>query len=394
MTGKRKDKSRWVSIGKYPAWSIRQARKAYETLYEKVHEYGIDPVQEERDQIARDKTRQSVREFTDKYLELGRLREKKSVYEEQKYFERDIFPVIGEKMLDDVSMDDIEDIERRIIRRARSRDRATRNGRVAARHAIACTRRLFSLAVKKNKCAQNPVIGIESLGETGSRDRVLSFKEIWLFWNKLEVCGVPPVTASAVKFSLVTMQRSTEIRHMRYSAIKTDEGVWHMERHETKNQTMHRVPLNRHALELIEQARAYTGSSEYVFGATRAQKPPRKRNPDLKPFGKSAFPQAIRRSRETLGIDNFCPHDLRRTGATWITAAGLPKLYARLMLNHSDGDRDVTGEVYVQYSYDFEKQRAAQVWEFVLDQIVSAPTIEDVPTLEDLRQRVVQARLL
>jgi len=78
----------------------------------------------------------------------------------------------------------------------------------------------------------------------------------------------------------------------------------------------------------------------------------------------------------------------------WITAAGLPKLYARLMLNHSDGDRDVTGEVYVQYSYDFEKQRAAQVWEFVLDQIVSAPTIEDVPTLEDLRQRVVQARLL
>jgi len=33
------------------------------------------------------------------------------------------------------------------------------------------------------------------------------------------------------------------------------------------------------------------------------------------------------------------------------------------MLNHNDGDRDVTGEVYVQYSYDFEKRRAAQVWE-------------------------------
>lgn len=41
------------------------------------------------------------------------------------------------------------------------------------------------------------------------------------------------------------------------------------------------------------------------------------------------------------------------------------------MLNHSDGERDLTGEVYVQYSYDFEKRRAVQVWAFVLDQIVT-----------------------
>ncbi|MGE0582486.1 MAG: hypothetical protein AB7P31_10225, partial [Steroidobacteraceae bacterium] len=85
---------------------------------------------------------------------------------------------------------------------------------------------------------------------------------------------------------------------------------------------------------------------------------------------------------------------VRRTGATWITAVGLPKLYARLMLNHSDGERDVTGEVYVQYSYDFEKKRAAQVWAFVLDQIVNAPTVEDVPTLDVLRERVKAAELL
>ncbi len=64
------------------------------------------------------------------------------------------------------------------------------------------------------------------------------------------------------------------------------------------------------------------------------------------------------------------------------------------MLNHSDGERDVTGEVYVQYSYDFEKQRAAQVWEFVLDQIVSCPSPNDIPTLEELRERVKQSSLL
>jgi hypothetical protein len=61
------------------------------------------------------------------------------------------------------------------------------------------------------------------------------------------------------------------------------------------------------------------------------------------------------------------------------------------MLNHSDGERDVTGEVYVQYSYDFEKQRAAKVWEFILDQIVNCSSPEEIPTLEVLRQRFSQA---
>ena len=129
---------------------------------------------------------------------------------------------------------------------------------------------------------------------------------------------------------------------MRYSSYKPDENVWQMEVHETKNRTLHRVPMNRHALEIMAQVKPYTGACPYVFGATRAFSPPNPPNPDLIPPGRSAFSQAIRRSREAIGVEDFCPHDLRRTGATWITASGLPKLYARLMLNHSDGERDVS----------------------------------------------------
>ena len=206
--------------------------------------------------------------------------------------------------------------------------------------------------------------------------------------------GIPPVTAKALKFSLVTMQRSIEVRNMRYGALKAEENVWQMEMHETKSRTMHRVPLNRYARLLIEEVEPFTSASDFVFGATRAMTPPRTPKPDLVPMGKSALPQAICRSREALKIDDFRPHDLRRTGATWITAAGLPKLYARLMLNHSDGERDVTGEVYVQYSYDFEKQRAAQVWEFILDQIVTCESLEEIPSLEEVRHRVKSADLL
>ncbi len=386
--------SRWLTIGKYPEWTIRKARAQYDRYYDQVHEYGRDPVQEIKKEIERKKNRNTVSEFIEIYLDYARIKGKVSIDVEERVFNRDIKPVIGSKPIDEVRPGDIEAIQRRIIKRAKSKSNATRSGRVAVKNTLAYTRQLFNLAKKKRLIETNPVTEIESLGASGSRDRVLSFKEIWLFWNRIENIGIPPVTARALKFVLVTMQRSVEVRNIRYNSYKPDENVWQMEVHETKNRTMHRVPMNRYALDIIEQVRPFTGACPYIFGATRASLIPEDPNPDLITLGETALPQAIYRSRKALDIDDFCPHDLRRTGATWITAVGLPKLYARLMLNHSDGDRDVTGEVYVQYSYDFEKRRAVEVWEFVLDQIVSCKTVKDIPTLDVLRERVKAAGLV
>ncbi|MCU7847421.1 MAG: hypothetical protein KZQ89_05350 [Candidatus Thiodiazotropha sp. (ex Lucinoma kastoroae)] len=64
------------------------------------------------------------------------------------------------------------------------------------------------------------------------------------------------------------------------------------------------------------------------------------------------------------------------------------------MLNHKETKSNSTGHVYVQYSYDFEKCRAAQVREFILDQRVRCESIDDVPTLDVLRERVKQAGLI
>ena len=249
------------------------------------------------------------------------------------------------------------------------------------------------MAKKRRLIENNPVMEVESLGISGSRSRILSFEEIWKFWNGLENLSITPVTANALKFALVTMQRSVEVRNMRQEAYKPDENIWQMEVYETKK-TMHRVPLNRYALEIIEEVALYTKASPYVFGATRAMSPPKTPSSELIPLGITAMPQAVRKNRTALDIKNFCPHDLRRTGATWITAVGLPKLYARLMLNHSDGERDVTSEVYIQYSYDFEKKKAAQVWEFILDNIVSSPSPKDIPTLEEMRALVAKSGIL
>ncbi len=383
--------SRFKTIGQYPKYSIRQARAEYNTLYEQVNDYGKDPIAEEKTRKERERP---VEALVDEYIAIGKLKGRKYVVEEERYFRTDILPVIGHKQLHEVTPSDIDQIQKNIIKRSHKRSNATRNGKVTARNVMGCARRLFNLAYTKDLITQNPVHKIEMLGVKGRRDRVLNFKEIWLLWNKIEENGVPPVTASAIKFMLVSMQRGIEVRNMRYSAIKSGEGVWQMETGETKNGKMHRVPLNKHALSLIEDVAPYTKASQYVFGATRATKPSKMPNMHLVPSTPSAYQQAIRRIRKKLSIEDIRPHDLRRTGATWITAVGLPKLYARLLLNHSDGDRDVTGEVYIQYSYDFEKQKAADIWAFILDQIIYCSDIEQVPNLTEMRKAVQNSGLL
>ena len=386
--------SRWITIGKYPKWSIRKARSEYDRLYEQVHEYGRDPVAEMKSERKNKHETYTVSALIDLYLDNAKLKGKASIREEERVFNLDVIPTIGEKILSDVNADDIDKIQSRILKRAKKTATASRGGKVAVKNSLAYTRQLFNFAKKKRLIDNNPVTEVDSLGIAGSRSRILSFEEIWLFWNRIELLGIPPVTAKSLKFALATMQRSTEVRNMRYAAFKPDEAIWQMETHETKNRTMHRVPLNQYALDIIESVKPFTSASPFVFGATRTITPPTNPSADLIPLGNTAMPQAVRKNRDTLGILDFCPHDLRRTGATWITAVGLPKLYARLMLNHSDGDRDVTGEVYVQYSYDFEKQRAAKVWEFILDQIVTCASPDDIPTLDELRERVRNSGLL
>lgn len=43
------------------------------------------------------------------------------------------------------------------------------------------SRQLFNLAKKRRLVSSNPVTEIESVGEAGSRSRILSFEEIWIF---------------------------------------------------------------------------------------------------------------------------------------------------------------------------------------------------------------------
>ena len=127
--------------------------------------------------------------------------------DEIRVFNKFLIPLIGDKIVEDVNTDDIDAMQKQIIQNSASRKNSSTCDKVPVKNYLAFTRQVFNLAQKKKLIQSNPVTEIESLGASGSRDRVLSFREIWLFWHKIELCGVPVVTAKALKFMFATMQR-------------------------------------------------------------------------------------------------------------------------------------------------------------------------------------------
>ena len=64
--------------------------------------------------------------------------------------------------------------------------------------------------------------------------------------------------------------------------------------------------------------------------------------------------------RDALGLD-FRGHDLRRTAATHMAAAGVPRGHIAHVLNHVEGGARAT-RVYDRHSYDREKRTALEAW--------------------------------
>ena len=68
-------------------------------------------------------------------------------------------------------------------------------------------------------------------------------------------------------------------------------------------------------------------------------------------------------------VEDFRPHDLRRTCATRLAEMGVPDPVLKMILNHSLGS-DITG-VYNQYKYFDERKQALDAWAKRLLVIVS-----------------------
>jgi integrase len=147
-----------------------------------------------------------------------------------------------------------------------------------------------------------------------------------------------------VKGRFLTVQRNEEVG-MQWNELDLASGWWTIPATRTKNGLAHRFYLTAQSLRVFEEARLLCESrpSDYVFPGPRGSYI-------------QNVQMAIQRIRATTGIE-FRGHDLRRTAATHMTSAGIPRLTVKRILNRLEGE--VT-DTYDRYSYDAEKREGLE----------------------------------
>lgn len=93
----------------------------------------------------------------------------------------------------------------------------------------------------------------------------------------------------------------------------------------------------------------------------------------MSPLDSSAVSHAVLRAAKRLGLQDVRTHDLRRTGATFMTSEsiGATRDTVARVLNHVSAVGCVTA-IYDRNAYAKEKRAALQAWGERLEQIAAA----------------------
>lgn len=237
----------------------------------------------------------------------------------------------------------VKDITRRDIRAIL--DETAERAPIMANRTLAVVRKMFNFAIEHDWLESNPCHLIKRLAPERQRDRVLSEDEIRKFWKALD--DEQPIIAALFRLRLLTAQRGGEVHGARWDEMELTTAWWTIPAARSKNSLAHRVPLSAQALKVLKDLKAQSEDSAWVFPSTR------KAGPHIA-HAQKAIERIVERSKV-----EFRGHDLRRTAASLMVGAGVPRLVVSKILNHVE--TGVTA-VYDRHSYDLEKRAALDFW--------------------------------
>lgn len=389
--GGRGAKKRRVTIGRHGSpWTPTRARDRAEEILHAV-EAGADPAAERADERKGpdpDQTFEAVaRRFLDKH---GRTLRASTLNDYRRIMERRLIPAWGQRHVADITRKDVTALVSRV------EDDAP----VMARLVFAVVRKLFNWTVERGLRDDNPTDGLKGPPAAKARDRVLDDDEVRLFWQATAALGAP--FRHAFRVLLLTAARRDEVGGLVWSELDLDRKLWRLPADRAKNDTAHELDLAPLAVAEIEAldedtARHLRDQSdkhrrgESLTDAERQRYARRKLGPFV--FGArgttplSGWSKAKRRlddemvrlrrdeaepkragepltdaDRKAYELPPWRIHDLRRTAATGMAAAGFGPEVVERVLNHVSGVRSGLVGVYQRHEYRDQRRAASLAW--------------------------------
>jgi len=188
-----------------------------------------------------------------------------------------------------------------------------------------------------------------------------------------------PATQAALKLMPLLFPRPGELRCAEWSEFDWDATVWTIPASRTKMRAMHRVPLARQALAILQDMKAVSGSGTLVFPAI---------GPKGRPLSENTLNGALRRLGYSM--EDMTAHGFRASASTLLNEAGRWSADAiERQLAHAD--RDQIRRIYARGEYWDERVAMMQWWADRCDALkaVTAPVKDTGASVKTRKRHVV-----
>lgn len=352
-------------IGQYGRDGISLAEAREELIAaKKLLKSGHSPAAAKRDGIKKIRGAETFAVHTDSYMKHVILADSTRAMK-QAVIERDIMPVLGNKMMAEITTGMVRDLCDRIVERG---------GRATAVQAREIISSVYRYANDRGHGLFNPAADIKpsSIAMFKPRERTLSPEEVGIFFRALDDVGAMGTMKMAIKLVLLTMVRKNEFISATWSEIDFTKWTWTIPVDRMKAGRAHVIYLPKQAQDLLVGLQMCAGGSEYLVPG---------RYNFRKPLSNAALNSLIDRTVEAINKDDekihgFTVHDLRRTASTLLHEAGYPSDWIEKALAH---EQKGVRAVYNKAEYAVQRAYMLQQWADMVDARINGEHTDLVP---------------
>ena len=276
------EKRKTLALGVYPQTTLKQAR--YERLEaQKLVIDGFDPVEVRRNiksqkkQLLKAKKREDKFSFenvaTEWWKKQSRNQTEKHAQEALRSLKNHVFPHIGFKHIDDISLIEVKTL----LLDMEAQGKSETAHRIQQR-----LRSVFQFAIMQEWTERNPAADLQKLLNPVKKQKMkaLPLNEFPIYLQRLDEKNneLHLVTRVALKLVVMLFVRTNELIGARWEEIDFENATWRIPAERMKLRVEHLVPLPKQALSLLQDIKIITGDSEFVFPGDRNPKQPMSNN--------------------------------------------------------------------------------------------------------------------
>jgi integrase len=206
-----------------------------------------------------------------------------------------------------------------------------RDAPVMANRTAPIISQMFAFGVHRSIVLTNPVsLLFKPGGKERPCKRVLSEVECHAFIHGVEFVCIAPVRFHTLMVLLLTLVRIGSLAKAEWIEFNFERKEWRIPAAHDKERREHIVPLTDWAIVHLLELKKLSNSSPYVLPKQRTDEQDR-------PCSAQIISRSLLRLRnrfEVIGIAPFTPHDIRRTGRTFMSMLNVDINIAELVLNH------------------------------------------------------------